>query len=94
MGIIILLPNVSKAEDRKNNVSKIFPGKLIVRLVWILTVLVWPLLRWILALNVTLQLFRVLIVSLGAGWYLDWALVVHFMVFVTLTYFVSVYRPS
>jgi len=93
MAIIVRLHKASEPVEKKNRISKDLFAPVIVQLVWLLMVMIWPLLRWVLALDVTLQLFRVLILSMQKGWYLDWILIAHFMFFVALTYFVSVYKP-
>jgi hypothetical protein len=93
MSVIVQFPNISKAILGKGE-GVTSHGQLVARIVWTVAVMVWPLLRWVIALDVTLQLFRVLIVSVSRGWYLDWSLTAHFAVFVAATYFVLVYRPT
>ncbi len=93
MAIVVRIHKNSEPVENENRVSKDLSTSIIVQLVWALTVMIWPLLRWVLALDVTLQLFRVLILSMHKGWYVDWVLIEHFMFFVALTYFVSVYKP-
>lgn len=93
MAIVVRIHKNSEPVENKNRVSKDLSTSIIVQLVWVLTVMIWPLLRWVLALDVTLQLFRVFILSMHKGWYVDWILIEHFMFFVALTYFVSVYKP-
>ena len=93
MATVVRIHKASEPGENKNRVSKDLSTPVIVQLVWALTVMIWPLLRWVLALDVTLQLFRVFVLSMHQGWYLDWILIEHFMFFVALTYFVSVYKP-
>ena len=93
MAIVVRIHKASEPVENKNKVSKDLSAPIIGQLVWALTVMIWPLLRWDLALDVTLQLFRAFILSMHKGWYLDWILIEHFMFFVALTYFVSVYKP-
>jgi hypothetical protein len=57
-------------------------------------VLMWPLLRWVMAVDTTWQLARMLYFWDTQGTYAGWTFLLHFGVFVALTYFVSVYRPD
>ena len=62
--------------------------------VWCLTVLSWPLLRWVLAFDVTIQLIRMLIDWNHPDTYSGWRFLLHFSVFSALTYYVSLYDPD
>jgi Uncharacterized KleE stable inheritance protein len=93
MGVIVQFPKVLNAAAKRGG-GATSSRQLVVRTVWVLVAMVWPILRWILALDVTLQLFRVLIISASRGWYMDWYLMGHFAVFVIITYFVTVYQPT
>ncbi|EGQ9696242.1 protein kleE [Vibrio parahaemolyticus] len=66
----------------------------IVRWVWVATVLVWPVLKWIVSINVFFQAIRALYYwgnpEVNAGW----TFLAHFVVLTLLTYFVSIYKPK
>lgn len=63
-----------------------------VRIAWVLTVIAWPVLRWVLAFDVTIQLFRMLILFTDMGVYFDWTFAAHFMVVLGVFCFVACYR--
>lgn len=69
-------------------------ASMMVRIVWVLTVAVWPILRWVLAFDVTVQLFRMLVLFADKGIYMDWTFIAHFACFVVLVYFATMYRPQ
>lgn len=54
----------------------------VVMVVWWLLATVWPVARWVLALNVVYQVTQ------------GWVWLVHFAALVAVTYFVEVYRPA
>ncbi len=64
-----------------------------VRIVWMLTIIAWPALRWIAALDVTLQLFRMLMLFADKGIHVDWTFIAHVSCFVALVCFATMYRP-
>lgn len=64
-----------------------------VRGVWLIIVLVWPLLRWLVSLDVLFQLIRMVYHWNTPGVYAGWTFLLHFAVLTALTYFVSVYMP-
>ena len=55
--------------------------------------LMWPVLRWVLAIDVTWQFVRMLYFWNTAGTFAGFAFLLHFGAFSALTYFVAVYRP-
>lgn len=65
---------------------------MLVRIIWALTVLVWPIFRWVLVLDLTAQLFRMLITFADKGAYFDWTFTAHFLVVVAFFCFVTCYR--
>jgi hypothetical protein len=98
MAKIILLPSA-------NNRSAVGTSPIAVNLVlrfvnflvatvWVITVLSWPVLRWIGALAVTLQGFRMLMLFSDKGVFLDWIFIGYFLGYVALHYFVAIYRPG
>ena len=64
----------------------------IVKAVWVVTVLVWPILRWIVALDVVFQFVRMLWYWHTPGTHAGWLFLLHFGVLTALTYFVSLYK--
>ena len=56
--------------------------------------LLWPLLKWVLAIDVTWQFARMLYFWQTPGFYTGWTFLGHFAVLAALTYFVAVRRPS
>lgn len=66
----------------------------IVKAAWVVTVLVWPFLRWIVALDVVVQFVRMLWNWHTPGTYPGWNFLLHFAVLTALTYFVSLYKPK
>lgn len=66
----------------------------ILRWVWIGVVLVWPLLKWVISIDVFFQGVRAVYYwgdpAVNAGW----TFLAHFAVLTVLTYFVSVFKPK
>ena len=56
--------------------------------------LLWPILKWVVAIDVTWQFFRMLYYWHTPGVSAGWTFLLHFGVQVALTYFVGVYRPK
>jgi hypothetical protein len=69
-------------------------GETLLKCVWVITVLIWPILKWVIAIDCVYQLIRMTYhwntPSLHAGW----TFAMHFAVLTSLTYFVSVYKPK
>ncbi|MBD8828989.1 KleE stable inheritance protein [Pseudomonas sp. CFBP 13602] len=81
-----------KPQDSPGVAKKMSSG--IVKVLWLATALVWPVLRWLLALDVAFQ-FALMV------WHWDnpashagWTFALHFAVMVALTFFVSVFKPK
>jgi hypothetical protein len=66
----------------------------VVKVLWIVAVLVWPMLRWIVALDVVFQFLRMLWHWHTPGIHAGWIFLLHFGVLTALTYFVSLYKPK
>ncbi|CAE6823575.1 hypothetical protein R69658_05962 [Paraburkholderia aspalathi] len=66
----------------------------VVKTLWVMTVLVWPLLRWVAALDVVFQFARMLWKWDTPGAYAGWTFLLHFAVLTALTYFVTLYKPK
>jgi hypothetical protein len=69
-------------------------GAAVLKGVWVVTVLVWPILKWVVALDCVYQLVRMLYHWNTPGVYAGWTFMLHFSVLTALTYFVSVYKPK
>lgn len=66
----------------------------LVKVVWMATVLVWPILRWVVSLEVLFQLLRMFYHWHTPGVHAGWTFLLHFAGLTVLTYFVSVYKPK
>lgn len=66
----------------------------LVRVVWVATVLVWPVLKWVVSIEVFFQFVRMIYHWDTPGVYAGWTFLVHFAVLTALTYFVSLYKPK
>lgn len=65
----------------------------VLRGLWVVTVLLWPFLKWIVALDCVFQLLRTVYYWDTSGVHAGWTFMLHFAVLTALTYFVSVYKP-
>lgn len=92
MSTVITFPRPKR--DGKPRASSFFARStsMLVRIVWVLTVMVWPIFRWVLVFDLTAQLFRMLIIFADKGAYFDWTFMVHFLVVVAIFCFVECYR--
>ena len=73
------------------------PGKAIlslIKVVWVVTVLVWPLLKRIVSIDVLFQLIRMVHHWGTPGVHGIWTFLLHFAVLTALTCFVSIYKPK
>lgn len=62
--------------------------------IWAVTVLVWPLLKWVLSIEIFFQMLRMFYHWNTPGMYAGWTFLLHFSVLVALTYFVEIFRPK
>lgn len=69
-------------------------GATVVKGVWVFTVLVWPILKWIISIDCFFQIIRMIYHWETPGVYAGWTFLFHFAVLTALTYFVSVYKPK
>jgi hypothetical protein len=69
-------------------------GAAVVQGVWVFVVLVWPLLKWIVAIDSVFHLARMIYHWNTPGVYAGWTFMLHFTVLTALTYFVSIYKPK
>lgn len=75
------------------------PGKAgigagVVKAVWVVVVLVWPILKWVVALDCVYHLIRMMYHWNTPGIHAGFTFLLHFAVLTALTYFVSVYKPK
>ena len=61
---------------------------------WTATVLLWPVLRWVVSIDVFIRLLLMLYHRDTPGTHTGWTFLLHAVVLVALTYYVSVYRPN
>ncbi|EIJ6557039.1 KleE stable inheritance protein [Vibrio fluvialis] len=66
----------------------------ILRWVWVAVVLVWPLLKWIISIEVFFQGIRAVYYWNDPTIHAGWTFLAHFTVLTALTYFVSVFKPK
>ena len=66
----------------------------VLRFVWIAVVLVWPVLKWLVSIEVFFQFIRMVYHWNTPGVYAGWTFLLHFAVLTALTYFVSIYKPK
>lgn len=60
----------------------------------VVLMLLWPLLRWVLAIDVAWQFFRMLYHWNTPGVHAGWTFLAHFLAFVVITYLVSASKPA
>jgi hypothetical protein len=66
----------------------------LVKVIWTVTVLIWPLLRYVFILDCVFQLFRMLWFWNTPGTFAGFNFLLHFAVLVWFTWFVSLYQPK
>jgi hypothetical protein len=66
----------------------------VLKTVWVVTVLVWPVLKWVVSIDVFFQFIRMMYHWNTPGVHAGWTFLLHFAVLTALTYFVSLYKPK
>ncbi len=66
----------------------------LVRFIWVVTVLVWPVLKWVLSISTFFQLIRMIYHWNTPGVHAGWSFLAYFAALTAITYFVSVYKPK
>lgn len=103
MANIINFPRVAQATIEntppKEMASTSKPAKVgfrraILRGFWVVTALVWPLLKWVLSIDCFFQLVRMIYYWDTPGTYAGWTFLGHFVVLTAMTYFVTLYKPK
>lgn len=85
----------ASAEPMNGNSTKgrvLFAG--LVKVVWFVAVLVWPILKWVLSIEVFFQMLRMFYHWNTPGIHAGWTFMLHFAVLTALTYFVAFYKPK
>jgi hypothetical protein len=93
------MSNIIKFPDQHCSRIKVNPkipgfGKTLLRNSWVCIVLIWPMMKFILTIDCTVQLILVFYYWNTPGEYAGWTFILHFTIFVIFTYFVSIYKPS
>jgi hypothetical protein len=106
MAKIIMFPKSAKAPDPvaqevHRPLAKAVPaGKGngffagLVMVVWVVVVLAWPMLQWIVSMDVLFQLIRMMYHWNTPGGHVGWTFLLHFGLLFILTCFVSLYQPK
>ena len=68
-------------------------GSRLVRGLWMTVVLVWPILKWVLAIDVLFKLIQAVVFWHEPGTHYGWLLLLHFGVLSALTYYVA-WKPK
>lgn len=89
MNVIPLRRTKNAPEPSKPTKERRRVGSVLLHALWLMVAIAWPLLRWLLALDVTFQFLRMLIGFVQHGPYLDWTFLLHFIVYVFLICFVT-----
>ena len=76
-----------------NKVKSSF-GSGIIKIIWAFSVLVWPILKWVVSIDCAFQFIRMLYFWNAAGHYAGAIFLLHFFVLTFLTYFVTIYKPK
>ncbi len=90
-------PVIKSVEPTPPTVGKVIDQSLLaglVKFLWVTTVLVWPILKWILSIEVFFQFARMLYYWNTLGVIAGWTFLLHFAVLTAITYFVSIYKPK
>ena len=69
-------------------------GAAVIKGIWVLTVLVWPILKWVVSIDCVFQFARMLYHWNTPGIHAGFTFLMHFAVLTALTYFVSIYKPK
>lgn len=69
-------------------------GAAVIKGIWVLTVLVWPILKWVVSIDCVFQFARMMYHWNTPGVHAGFTFLAHFAVLTALTYFVSIYKPK
>ena len=99
MANIIKFPRaVTSAQDRTKEpvgqTQQVEASPLAMRILWVLVVLLWPLLKWIMSIDCVIQLMLAIYRWDTTPVHAAFTFGVHFAALTALTYFVAVYKPK
>ena len=102
MAKIIKFPKQPGTTEKLDSVLKLpLPNKVksgfgnsIIKIIWAFSVLVWPILKWVVSIDCAFQFIRMLYFWNTAGHYASAIFLLHFFVLTFLTYFVTIYKPK
>jgi len=66
----------------------------VIKGIWVLTVLMWPLLKWVISIDCFFQLVRMMYHWNTPGEHAGFTFLMHFSVLIAVTYYVSIYKPK
>ena len=66
----------------------------LIRCLWVVVVLVWPVLKWLISVEVFFQAIRAIYYWDKPDVHAGWTFLLHFAVLTIITYFVSAYKPK
>jgi hypothetical protein len=69
-------------------------GAAVVKGLWVVTVLIWPILKWVVSIDCFFQLIRMIYHWDTPGVHAGFTFLAHFAALTALTYFVSVFKPK
>ena len=85
---------VAPQKRRKPDASRLTPGEHIMRVIWLLVVLTWPLVSSVGSLYVFFQFLRMLYYWNTPGSYAGWSFLAHFAMLVVLICFITLNKPK
>ncbi len=102
MSNIIKFPNDNNPAQMSavTNDKKAFDVRLkracnkIIRFIWIVTVLVWPILKWVLSIEVFFQFMRMIYYWNSPNINAVSTFLLHFTILTAITYFISSHKPK
>jgi len=89
--------SVDSVQDKSTNRLNVTTNAVfgcVIRFVWVVTVLTWPVFKWVLSLDILFQMFRMIYHWNTPDVYAGWNFLMHFSVLTALTYYVSIYKPK
>ena len=78
----------------KPDASRLTLFEHVMRVIWLLVVLTWPLVSWVVSLYVFFQFLRMLYYWSTPGSHAGWSFLAHFAVLVFLICFTALYKPK
>lgn len=83
-----------KAGNPQSGATAVSDASPLVKGLWVTTVILWPVLKWIIALDCVWQFVRAMYYWNTPGTFAGMNFLLHFSAFVAVTYFVSCYKPK